>query len=135
MNYWLVKTEPDCYAFADLERDGRTVWDGITNAWALQFVRQMKKGDRVLIYHTGKEKAIVGVAEVVKAPYADPAGDDEKLAVVDLKCVRGLPQPVSLAAIKKDKRFGDFELVKFSRLGAMPVSADRYAALLAMGGA
>lgn len=134
MKYWLVKTEPDCYSFADLVRDKRTTWDGVTNSWALQFLRQISKGDRVFIYHTGKEKAIAGVAEVMKAPYADPNESDEKLAVVDLKPVKALARPVSLAEIKKDRRFADFELVKFSRLAVMPVSPERYEMLLTMGG-
>jgi predicted RNA-binding protein with PUA-like domain len=133
MNYWLVKTEPDCYAYADLVRDRRTVWDGVSNAWALSFLRQMKKGDRVFVYHTGKEKQIVGIAEVVKEPYPDPSGEDEKLVVVDLKAVKALPRPVTLAEIKKDKRFADFELVKFSRLSVMPVTPDRCRALLELG--
>ena len=135
MNHWLVKTEPECYAYADLVRDKKTAWDGITNNWALQFLRQMKKGDRVLVYHTGKEKAVVGVAEVVKAPYSDPKADDEKLAVVELKAVKALPHAVPLAQIKKDRHFADFELVKFSRLSVMPVSPERFEALLALGGA
>lgn len=135
MNHWLVKTEPDCYSFADLVRDKRTVWDGVTNAWALQFVRQMKKGDRVLVYHTGKEKAIAGIAEVVASAYADPAQKDEKLAVVDLKPVKPLARPVTLADLKKDRRFADFELVKFSRLSVMPVSGERWETLLELGGA
>jgi predicted RNA-binding protein with PUA-like domain len=134
MKYWLLKTEPDCYSFADLVREKRTTWDGVTNSWALQFLRQIGKGDRVLIYHTGKEKAVAGVAEVVKAAYADPSCDDEKLAVVDLKPVKALASPVTLAQIKKDRRFADFELVKFSRLGVMPVSPERFEMLLAMGG-
>lgn len=133
MNYWLVKTEPDCYAYADLVRDRRTVWDGVSNAWALSFLRQMKKGDRVFVYHTGKEKQIVGIAEVVKEPYPDPSAEDEKLVVVDLKAVKALPRPVTLAEIKKDKRFADFELVKFSRLSVMPVTPERWRALLELG--
>jgi predicted RNA-binding protein with PUA-like domain len=95
----------------------------------------MKKGDRVLVYHTGREKAIVGVATVTKAPYADPGEKDEKLAVVDLKPVQPLAAPVALDRIKKDRRFADFELVKFSRLSVMPVSPGRFEALLAMGAA
>lgn len=134
MKYWLLKTEPDCYSFADLVRDKRTTWDGVTNSWALQFMRQIAKGDRVLIYHTGSEKAVMGVAEVVKAAYADPSADDERLAVVDLKPVKVLARGVPLAEIKKDRRFADFELVKFSRLGVMPVSPERFELLVAMGG-
>ena len=132
MSYWLVKTEPGCYAYADLARDRRAVWDGVSNNWALQFLRQMKKGDQVFVYHTGDEKQIVGIAEVVKPPYPDPKENDEKLTVVDLKAVRSLARPVALATIKKDRRFKDFELVKFSRLAVMPVSEEVWEHLLAM---
>ena len=92
----------------------------------------IRKGDRIFYYHTGKEKAVVGVAEVVKAPYPDPAAEDDKLAVVDLKPVEALVRPVPLAEIKRDRRFADFELVKFSRLSVMPVGRDRFDALLAL---
>lgn len=132
MNYWLLKTEPESYSFADLQRDKRTVWDGVTNSWALKFLREMKKGDRAFVYHTGKEKSIVGIAEIAADPHADPKTKDEKLPVVDLKAVQPLKQPVSLAQIKKDKRFANFELVKFSRLSVMPVTPAHWEALMAM---
>ena len=85
MAYWLLKTEPDCYSWADLARDKSTVWDGVSNALALKHIRSMKKGDEALIYHTGDEKAVVGVAEVVSAAYPDPKEGDERLVVVDLR--------------------------------------------------
>ncbi|GMV97833.1 MAG: hypothetical protein AMXMBFR83_21880 [Phycisphaerae bacterium] len=132
MDYWLVKTEPDAFSYDDLARDRLATWDGVTNNWALQFLRRMKKGDRVLEYHTGDEKRVVGIAEVVKGPYPDPRAGDEKLTVVDLKPVRKLPRPVTLAAIRQDPRFADFELVKFSRLSVMPVSPQHWAWLLNM---
>jgi predicted RNA-binding protein with PUA-like domain len=122
MNYWLFKEEPTHYNFADLERDGKTTWSGVTNALALQNLRKAAKGDQVLYYHSGKEKAIVGVAEIVKAAYPDPAEKDEKLVVVDIKPVRRLARPVTLAEIKADKTFADWELVRISRLSVMPVS-------------
>ena len=122
MAYWLFKEEPTHYSFADLERDGHAVWSGVTNAVALQNLRKTAKGDQVLYYHSGKEKAIVGVAEIVKAAYPDPAEKDEKLVVVDIKPVRRLARPVTLAEIKAEKTFAEWELVRISRLSVMPVS-------------
>src|SRR5262249_34367907 len=110
------------YSFADLERDGQTVWSGVTNNLALQNLRKAAKGDQVLYYHSGNEKAIVGVAEIAKAAYPDPAEDDAKLVVVDIKPVRRLARPVTLGAIKADKAFAKWELVRISRLSIMPVA-------------
>lgn len=134
MNYWLLKTEPGVYGYDDLAREKRTVWDGVTHNWALGFLREMSRGDRTLIYHTGGEKQVVGIAEVVKGPYPDPEADDERIVVVDLKPVRKLAAPVSLARLKKDGRFADFELVRAPRLSVMPVSAERWKLILEMGG-
>lgn len=121
MARWLLKTEPDCYAWDDLVRDKRTVWDGVTNALALKHIRAMKKGDAALIYHTGGERAAVGIAEITSAPYPDPAQDEEKLAVVDLKAKRKLPQPVTLSDIKADKTFIGWDLLRIGRLSVVPV--------------
>ena len=85
-NYWLLKTEPSTYSYADLERDGKTVWDGVTNALALKHLRSMKRGDLAFVYHTGAEKQIVGIAGVVRNPYPDPKESEPKLVVVDLMC-------------------------------------------------
>ncbi len=126
MAYWLLKTEPECYSFEDLERDGKTVWEGVSNNWALQYLRQMKKGDLALIYHTGNVKSVVGVAEVIKSAYVDPKGDDPKLAVVDLKAKKRLARPISLAEIKSAKGFEDFLLVKMGRLSVMPVTEKQW---------
>lgn len=123
MAYWLLKTEPDCYAWDDLARDKKTVWDGITNALALKHIRTMKKGDQALIYHTGNERQAVGVAEIVKSPYPDPKEDDEKLAVVDLKAKRKLKRPITLDEIKADKAFAGWDLLRISRLSVVPVNA------------
>jgi predicted RNA-binding protein with PUA-like domain len=119
--YWLLKTEPDCYSWDDLQRDGKTVWDGITNALALKHLRTMKKGDQALIYHTGGERAAIGVASVVSSSYPDPKGDDEKLAVVDVKRGKKLGRPVSLDEIKADKAFAGWDLIRNSRLSVVPV--------------
>ena len=123
MSYWLLKSEPGDYSYADLERDGRTVWDGVKNNLALKHLRQMRAGDEVLVYHTGKEKAAIGVAIVTSDPYADPKHDDERLQVVDLRPERRLPRAVTLAELKADDRFDDFALVRLPRLSVMPVPA------------
>lgn len=121
MAYWLLKTEPSVYAWDDLVRDRKTVWDGVSNALALKHIRTMKKGDRVLVYHTGDERRAKGVAEVVSAPYADPGGSDEKLAVVDLKPLKALARPVSLDEIKADPAFAGWDLLRIGRLSVVPV--------------
>src|SRR3954469_9550070 len=105
MAYWLLKTEPDGYSWDDLARDKKTTWDGISNATALKHIRVMKKGDLVLIYHTGGERAAVGIAEVIGAPRPDPKEDDDRLVVVDLKPKKKLARPVSLDEFKADKTF------------------------------
>ncbi|HEY9787294.1 MAG TPA: EVE domain-containing protein [Candidatus Obscuribacterales bacterium] len=126
MAYWLLKTEPDCYSFADLERDKKTVWDGVTNNLALKYLREMKKGDLALIYHTGDEKAAVGIAEVTSDPYVDPKLNDPKLAVVDVKPKERLKKPVTLAEVKANAALQDFLLVRMSRLSVMPVTAGQW---------
>lgn len=123
-NSWLLKTEPSTYSWADLVRDQRTTWDGVTNAAALNAIRQMKVGDEALIYHSGEERAIVGIAKVVRSAYQDPKRDDPRLAVVDLAPVKALDAPVSLAAVKREKRLAELGLVRISRLSTMPVSAE-----------
>ena len=121
MAYWLLKTEPDCYAWDDLVRDKSTVWDGVSNALALKHIRSMKKGDLALVYHTGDERQAVGVAEVQTDAYPDPKEDDEKLAVVDLKPKQKLAQPVSLSDIKADKTFQGWDFLRIGRLSVVPV--------------
>jgi predicted RNA-binding protein with PUA-like domain len=133
--YWIVKSEPSTYAFADLERDGRTVWDGIRNAQALIHLRAMRKGDRVLFYHTGDEKALVGLARVAAAPYADPKESDPKRTVVDLSAERPLARAVPLAAIRADPAFATLGLVRHTRLSVMPVTPEQWTRLLQVGGA
>jgi predicted RNA-binding protein with PUA-like domain len=122
MARWLLKTEPDCYSWDHLVKDKKTVWDGVNNALALKHIRSMKKGDLVLVYHTGNEKAAVGVAEIASDPYADPKEDDDKLAVVDLKPKRKLARPVTLAEIKADPAFAGWDLLRIGRLSVVPVS-------------
>ena len=125
--WWLFKTEPGAYSFAQLTADGATTWDGVKNSLALKHLAAVEKGDRIFIYHTGDEKAVVGVARASSAPYADPKKSDPKLVVIDLEPVHELPRPVALSAIKASKRFAGFELVRLPRLSVMPV-ADEHAA-------
>lgn len=122
MPSFLLKTEPSTYSWADLVREKRTVWDGIRNAAALIAIRQMQAGDEAIIYHSGDERAIVGIARIVKGAYPDPRHDDPKLAVVDVAPVKALKVPVPLADIKAVKGLADFGLVRISRLSTMPVS-------------
>lgn len=131
-NSWLLKTEPSTYSFEDLVRDKRTTWDGVSNPVALSHLRAMRKGDQAFVYHTGAEKAIVGIARITGDARPDPKLDDSRLVVVELEPVRALRKPVSLAAVKADRRFADFALVRISRLSVMPVSPDFWKALLAM---
>ncbi len=133
--YWLLKTEPSDYSYADLSRDGKTVWDGVSNNLALKHLRNMKAGDLAFLYHTGKERALVGIAEVISGPYPDPKKNDPKLAVVDVKAREELPHSVSLAEVKADSEFSDFLLVRLPRLSVMPVTPPQWNRLLAMAGA
>lgn len=134
MEHWLLKTEPSKYAYQDLEREVRTTWDGVSNPVALRHLRAMKKGDQAFIYHTGDEKAIVGIARVVRAAYPDPRHGDAKLVVVDLEPVRRLPRAVTLAQVKADKRFVDFALARVPRLSVMPVTPVQWKLLLSLAG-
>jgi predicted RNA-binding protein with PUA-like domain len=122
-NHWLVKTEPSTYSFDDLQRDGTTTWDGVKNPVAMKHLRAMQPGDDVLFYHTGTEKAIVGLATVA-------AADDPP----KLKSKRRLSRPVTLAEVKKDKAFADMALVRIGRLSVMPVAPAQYQRLLTLGG-
>lgn len=134
MNYWLLKTEPSEYSYDDLVHDKRTLWDGVTNNQALQFMREIKKGDRAFVYHTGSEKAIVGVASVTRGAYPDPEKGDEKIVVIDVAPKGKAPQPVTLAQIKKDGSFADFHLVRNSRLSVMPVPLALWKKLCSLAG-
>lgn len=134
MNRWILKTDSDVYPFDRLERERRTVWDGVSNAVALKHIRSMAPGDALLIYHSGATKEIVGLARVASAPYTDPKRGDPKLAVVEIEVGRRLPQTVSLAAIKADPAFADLGLVRTPRLSVMPVPDAQWKRLLEMGG-
>lgn len=134
---WLVKTEPSTYAFDDLRREGRTAWTGVRNALAQQHLRAMARGDRVLVYHTGAEKAVVGLAAVERAPYSDPtapapAPGRAGLLCVDLVPVRALPAPLPLARLRDDPALAGWELLALPRLSVMPVPAAVAARLEAL---
>ena len=121
MALWLLKTEPDCYSWDQLVRDKQTAWDGVTNALALKHIRTMKKGDQALIYHTGDERAAVGLANVIRNPYPDPKENDERIVIVDVKPKVKLRRPVTLDEIKADPAFVGFDLLRISRLSVVPV--------------
>ncbi len=132
MAHWLLKTEPSTYSYQDLERDRKATWDGVSNNLALKHIRSMKIGDLALIYHSGEEKAVVGVAEITSDAHPDPKRKDEKLVVVDLKAKEKLKYPVTLAVVKSHREFAQFELVRMSRLSVMPVSAPHWKLLLSL---
>jgi len=123
---WLFKTEPSEYSFSDLERDQKTVWEGVTNNLALKHLREIRLGDEILIYHSGDEKAIVGMAEAVSDVYPNPRENDEKLVVVNLKPKRRLSRPLTLGEIKVVEALMDFDLIRLPRLSVMPVSTDQW---------
>ena len=118
---WLFKEEPETYSFADLAARCATTWSGVTNPLAQKHLRSIKKGDRVFFYHTGKEKAVVGVMEATADPSPDPSDPAGKRVVVTVKPVRKLKNPVTLAAVKAEKAFAAWELVRVARLSVMPV--------------
>ena len=129
---WLLKSDPEHYSFFDLQRDGKTVWDGISNNLALKHLRNVRHGDLAIIYHTGEERATVGVAEAASDPYPDPNQRDQRLVVIDLKARENLARPVSLDEIKKNAALRDFDLVRLPRLSVMPVSEVQWDAILAL---
>jgi predicted RNA-binding protein with PUA-like domain len=126
---WLLKTEPSTYSYDDLEKEGRAVWDGVKNPFALRNMREMKAGDRVVIYHTGDEKSAVGLAEVTREAYPDPKAKDPRLLVVDLKAAGRLASPVTLATIKSLALFADSPLVRQGRLSVVRLTAPQWKAL------
>lgn len=133
-NRWLLKTEPTDYSYDDLEREGRAVWDGVANNLALQHLRQIKKGDALIIYHTGDEKAIVGLAEATSHPYPDPREDNDKLAVIEVKPKRRARRRVTLAEIKAVAELANFPLVRLPRLSVLPVTDAEWQRLSKMAG-
>lgn len=134
MAYWLIKSEPDTWSWDQHVKKGNDAWTGVRNFQARTHLKNMKKGDKVFYYHTGGEKAVVGVSEVAKEAYPDPTDKDGSFVAVDLKAVEPFKTPVTLAAIKADKAFKDMVLVKAARLSVQPVTADEWKAIRKMGG-
>jgi len=121
---WLVKEEPENYSYSQFAADRTTVWAGVRNPVAQRNLREMKKGDRVFFYHTGKEKAVIGTATVSKTSYPDPKADN--LVVVELAAGKALKRPVTLKEIKADKRFATMPLVRIARLSVQPVTDEQW---------
>ena len=132
MPCWLLKEEPYNYSYEDLAKDGETSWDGVRNNLAQKHLRRVKKGDAAIFYHTGKEKAAVGIVRVTSDPYPDTSDETGKRVAIDVKPVRKLAKPVTLAEIKVSKIFNDFSLVRISRLSVMPVPQDLWDEILKM---
>jgi len=132
---WLFKEEPANYNYDDLARDGKTSWTGVRNPLAQKHLRSVKKGDRIFFYHTGNQKSVVGICRAAADAYPDPADKTGKLVAVDVEPVRKLKSPVSLAAIKGDRRFATFVLTRVPRLSVMPVSDDEWKQIVEMSGA
>ena len=130
MAFWLFKQEPDEFSYDDLVAAGSTTWEGVTNALAQKHLRSVAAGDRVFLYHTGKEKSVMGIMEAIES-HIDP--DNEKFTIVTVKPIRKLKNPVPLADIKADARFAAWELVRISRLSVMPVSPELWKAIKVMG--
>lgn len=134
MNYWLVKSEPFKYSWEQFVKDKKTHWDGVRNYAARNNLKAMAKGDLVLFYHSNEGLAIVGIAEVVKTAYQDPTTEDPNWVVVDLKPVKAIPNPVTLADIKATAALKDMDLVRLSRLSVGTVKPDEYKLIMKMGG-
>lgn len=133
MNYWLVKSEPDAYSWERFVKEGKTMWEGVRNYQARNNLKEMKKGDLVLFYHSVSSREVVGYAEVVKEHYPDPTTDDDRWVVVDMVPVDALKKPVKLAQIKNDERLENIALVKQSRLSVMPLKKEEFDIILQLG--
>jgi len=132
-NYWMVKQEPETYSWTDFVSDGGTDWTGVRNYQARNNLREMKTGERVLFYHSGKDKAVVGLAEVVKSAYPDPTADDPQWVAVDLKPVKALKNSVPLATIRYDKRLSQLPLIRQSQLSVMSLTKEEFDIIVATG--
>ena len=131
-NFWLVKQEPDSYSWADFVAEKRTSWTGVRNYTARNNLRSMQKGDEVFFYHSGEEKAVIGIAKVSRTAYADPTATEGDWSAVDLVPIKKLPRPVSLHEIKANSQLAEMKLVRQSRLSVMPVTPKEFRTILAM---
>ncbi len=134
MAHWLVKSEPSTYSWDQLEKDKQTFWDGVRNYAARIHLRNMKKGDEVLFYHSNEGTEIVGIAKVVKEAYQDPTTDDTNWVAVDLKPVKKIKKPVSLSQVKAEPRLKNMALVRLGRLSVQPVTDEEWEIVMEMGG-
>jgi len=132
-SYWMVKQEPETYSWDNFVTDGSTDWSGVRNYQARNNLKGMKVGDRVLFYHSGKGKEVVGLAEVTKSAYQDPTAEDDQWVAVDLKPVKPFASPVQLAAIRYDTRLSQLPLIRQSQLSVMPLTKDEFDVIFAMG--
>lgn len=126
MNYWLLKTEPETFSWDDMKSKKVAPWDGVRNFQARNFIKEMRVGDQCLFYHTGKEKAVVGIVKVVKEAYPDPSDETGKFLMMDVQYHKEVKAHVTLEKIKADKRFKDFYLCTHSRLSVMPVTKEHW---------
>ena len=134
MNYWLVKSEPDAYSWEQLQKDGKTFWSGVRNYQAANNLKAMKKGDQAFFYHSNEGLAVVGIFEIAKEYYPDHTDESGKFGMVDVKPVRPVKTPVTLAAIKAEPSLADIGLIRQSRLSVMPVTAAQWKIICKMGG-
>jgi len=133
MNYWLVKSDPETYGWAEFSKDKKTSWDGVRSYAARNHLKAMKKGDEALFYHSNVDAGIVGLAKVTKEFYQDPTTDEDAWVSVELQCEKPFKQPVTLAAIKAEKKLKDMVLLKIGRLSVMPVRKEEYDMIVKMG--
>ncbi|CAE6495054.1 conserved hypothetical protein [Candidatus Nitrosotenuis uzonensis] len=129
-NYWLCKQEPSTYNIDKLQKEKTTTWDGVHNNLALKYINQMKKGDLALFYHSGDEKQIVGIMQIISDAYPNPKEKNKRYVVVDVKYKKRLNRPVTLDEIKGNRMFADWELVRISRLSVMPVSSKIWSEII-----
>ena len=133
MNYWLVKQDPANYPFEQFQKEKKTDWTGVRNYQARNFLRDMKKGDEVLFYHSGDEKAVVGFATVSKPAFPDPTADDDAWIAVELKAGKKLTKPVSLAQVKADPKLANILLVRNGRISVMSLTKSEYDQIVKLG--
>ena len=134
MSYWLLLADPETYGFDQLEKDGKTIWDGIAGSLAQKHLRSVQKGDRALIYHTAPDKSVIGSARVLSNSYPDPKDVTGKLVVVDVQAERRFPKPVSLASLRENQKLAGMTFLKIQRIAVSPVGEAEFSEILRMGG-
>jgi predicted RNA-binding protein with PUA-like domain len=132
-NFWLVKQEPSGYSWSDFVSERGTSWTGVRNYAARNNLRRMRKGDEVLFYHSGEEKAVVGIGKVTRTAYADPTATEGDWSAVDLAPIKSLRRPVTLGQIKSDPRLGKIQLLRQSRLSVLPLDSGEFRVIVRMG--